>query len=59
MMFVEEIFNGKVVVVPVIYEKVKHELIITYNTKKILIGYQSTWDRIALCPVNVLHWGTI
>ena len=33
-MFVEEIFNGKVVVVPVIYEKVKHEFIITYNTKK-------------------------
>ena len=59
MMFVEEIFNGKVVVVPVIYEKVKHEFIITYITKKNLIDYQSTWDRIALCPVTVLHCGTI
>ena len=59
MLAVEEIFRGEVVVFPVIYEMVKHEFIITYNTKKNLIGYQSTWDRIALCPVNVLHWGTI
>ena len=35
MLVIEEIFNGKVVVVPVIYEKVKHEFIITYNTKKL------------------------
>ena len=35
MLAVEEIFRGEVVVFPVIYEMVKHEFIITYNTKKL------------------------